>query len=246
MFLSILFFLISLIPTTLLLIWMFKRRPKDNVAYKKMSIRSLVGGLISILPILGISALFHVLNRLIFKDVPVLLYQGIYNFVVLALSEEIVKFVVLLIVLKKKKEEFSSSDIVAFMVIIGATFGLVEDIPYAIGADPMTMLIRGLTMGHVGYGFIMGYFYAKGVKKNNVFYKIVGFVLPWLLHGLYDFSLAKELIELNDAFMMIAFSLAVLDIVLLIILSVYFIKDYKKRKIVEAPVENKIDNQLEK
>ncbi|MBO6165252.1 MAG: hypothetical protein J6O17_02630 [Eubacterium sp.] len=48
---------------------------------------------------------------------------------------------------------FPLADITAFMVIIGTVFGLVEDIPYAIGATPSIMLIRGLTMGHVGYFF---------------------------------------------------------------------------------------------
>lgn len=53
------------------------------------------------------------------------------------------------------------ADVTAIMVIVGAAFGLLEDLPYAIGSNPIQRLVRGFTMGHLGYGFIMGWFYGK-------------------------------------------------------------------------------------
>ena len=46
----------------------------------------------------------------------------------------------------------------------------------------------------------------------------MGFLLAWLMHGLYDFSLSQEFIALNDNLAIVALLLAVLDIVLVLLL----------------------------
>ena len=106
--------------------------------------------------------------------------------------------------------------------IIGAAFGLVEDIPYAIGVSPMVMLVRGITTGHTGYGFIMGWFYGKKLYTGKKGFGVIAFMLPWLFHGLYDFSLTEELLAVNDNLAVIAVSLALMDIVLLILTIRFF------------------------
>ena len=114
------------------------------------------------------------------------------------------------------------------MVIIGTVFGLVEDIPYAIGASPMVMLVRGITMGHVGYAFIMGWFYGKSKYTGDKKYAVMAFVISFLIHGLYDFSLTPELIQLNDNYSIIAFVLALLALILLFLMIRFFRRSRNK------------------
>ena len=114
------------------------------------------------------------------------------------------------------------------MVIIGTAFGLVEDIPYAIGATPVIMLVRGFTMGHLGYGFMMGWFYGKKLYTGKKRYGVLAFVLPFLLHGLYDFSLTPELLKWNDNIAFLGVALAATDLVLLALMIRFFIKARKK------------------
>lgn len=236
MFLSVLFFLISLVPSVLILVWLSKRHREDAL-YKKVYKSALIRGLISVLPILALSGALALSNAAlkatVLKGANVFLIKAIYNFVVLAFAEEFIKLMLFRAVLKKKPYPYSWADVTAVMVIIGTAFGLIEDLPYAIGANPMTMLVRGLTMGHVGYGFVMGWFYAKRLYTGKKAYGVLALVLPWLVHGLYDFSLAPELIELNDNFAFLGVSLAVFDLVLLVLMFRFF-KRAKKMEIYQT------------
>ena len=157
-------------------------------------------------------------------------YKAIYNFVVLALAEELVKYIAFRLLLKKKLYAYTWADVVAFMVIIGTAFGLIEDLPYAIGSSPMQIIVRGVTMGHVGYGFIMGWFYGKKLYTGKKGWGVIAFLLPWLMHGIYDFSLTPELLELNDNLMFIALTIALIDIVLLILMIRFFVRARKHKK----------------
>ena len=149
------------------------------------------------------------------KDVNVLVYKAIYKFIVLAFAEEIIKFLALRFVLKRKPYAYTWTDVVAFMVIIGTAFGLMEDIPYSIDASPIMMLVRGFTLGHVGYAFIMGWFYGKRLYTGKKSCGVIAVLVPWLIHGLYDFSLTPELMEINDNFAFLGVSLALLVAVLI-------------------------------
>ena len=231
MILSVIAFLLSIVPSVLIFI-LLKKRHKEDLLYKKSCNIAFISGLISALPIILVSGTLFIINGILrltlLKDVNILVYKAIYTFIVLALAEEAVKYIAFRIILKKTAYVYSMADVVAVMVIIGAGFGLIEDIPYAIGADPITMLVRGVTMGHVGYGFIMGWFYGKQLHTGKKRFGILALALPWLLHGLYDFSLIPELIELNDNLVLIAFFLALADIAAVVLMIIYFIRSHKK------------------
>ena len=219
MLLFVLSFIISLVPS-LLVIFYILRRKKEDLGYQR-SCKSAIGrGAIAVLPIIGLSAVFHIINalvkRFLLPDMHPLIFQAVHTFIVLAFVEELVKFFCFKGVLKKKYNEYTWADVVAFMVLVGDMFGLVEDIPYAIGASPMVMLIRGLTVGHIGYGFVMGWLYGKKLYTGKKKYGFLAFMIPFLLHGLYDFSLSSELLEINEDLAFIGISLALVDIILFI------------------------------
>ncbi|MCR5430258.1 MAG: PrsW family intramembrane metalloprotease [Eubacterium sp.] len=234
MIINILVFLLSIVPTVLIFLWLRKRK-KDSENYIKATNSAFLRGFIGVLPIIGVSAVIWIVLTItgtltgIKQNIP-LLYQAFYTFFVLAFAEELVKFLAFRGLIKKKFYSYSWADIVAFMTIIGLAFGLIEDIPYAIGASPMVMIVRGVTMGHVGYGFIMGWFYGKSLYTGKKLYAVIAFALPWLMHGIYDFSLSEQLMKINDNFAFIGVSMALLDLVALVLMFRFFIKARKKEK----------------
>ena len=229
MIILILAFIVSLVPSILILLWLRKRN-EENQLYKDCCKSAAIRGCVCVLPVLWLGL---VITRFALKVTHIsnmnqLLYKAIYTVVVLAFAEELVKYLAFRGLLKKKTYEYTWADITAFMTIIGLTFGLLEDIPYAFGASPIVMLVRGVTMGHIGYGFIMGWFFGKRLYTGKKKYGLIAFLLPWALHGAYDFSLSPELMKVNDNFAGIGVSLAVVDIILLVLMIRFFVKARKK------------------
>ena len=116
------------------------------------------------------------------------------------------------------------------MTIASIGFGLIESVVYAIGSNIPTVLIRGICLPHAGYGFIVGYFCGKAEQNGKPIYKWIGFLISWLLHGIYDFSLSEEFLAINDNLAIVAVLLALADIFLVIKLIV-FVNKAKKNEI---------------
>ena len=237
MLLYIIIFLLSIVPSVLVFI-LLRNRHKGDTLYRKSCTYAFISGLISVLPILILSAVLFIMNAALkltlLKDANILVYKAIYKFIVLAFAEEIIKYLVFRFVLKRKKYSYSWADITAIMVIVGTAFGLMEALPYAFDASPMMMLVRGFTMGHVGYGFIMGWFYGKRLYTGKKKYAVISVLLPWLLHGIYDFSLTPELLEVNENLMFIALFMALLDIVMLILMIRFFVRSKKQERYIQS------------
>ena len=224
---------VSIIPAVLIILWL-KKRKKDDPLYEKSCNFAIKTGAISVLPIIVVSGVLFVaiviLRLALFPNMNQLVYKAIYSFIVLAFAEEIVKFFCLKILLKNKFSEYSWVDVVAFMAIIGASFGVAEDIIYAIGSTPIMMIVRGITMGHIGYGFIMGWLYGKRLYTGKKIFGVLAVLIPFILHGIYDYSLTQELIELNDNIAIVGVSMAFVDIVLVILMIRFFIRTRKKEQ----------------
>ena len=69
--------------------------------------------------------------------------------------------------------------------------------------------------------------------------KWIGFLLSWVMHGLYDFSLSQEFIAINDNLMIVALLLAVMDIVLVLLL-IGFARKAKKQPLYIEPLPETI------
>ena len=229
--------IVSFIPYTALFLWLRNARRDDN-EYRKLCVRTLGHGVFCVLPVILFSGVSYIVVRLTgLQNSNQLLYQALYTFIVLALMEELAKYMVFRRVLKKTSYRYSWMDTAILMTIVGIGFGFIEAIIYAIGASVPVVLVRGICLPHAGYGFIVGYFYGKSVKYGKPIYKWVGFLISWLLHGLYDFSLSEEFIALNDNLVVVALLLALLDIILVIRLIVFVIKAKKSEKYTEALFE---------
>ena len=76
----------------------------------------------------------------------------------------------------------------------------------------------------------MGYFYAKALKTGKKFYYVLSFMIPYLLHAIYDFGLVPELLEFNDNLAVISVLLALADLVIMILMIVFFARRRKNER----------------
>ncbi len=217
-------FVASMIPCAAMFLWLRNRKGMQE-GYPQVCNRALMNGFLTVLPVILASATFAVIGNLLnLKDGNQLLYQVYYTFCVLALSEELCKFYVMRRIVKKGN--YSWFTVTVIMTLVGLGFEIAEAIPYAIGSGPGPMFVRGLSMMHASYGFIMGYFYAKSLYERKKGYAVLGIVLPWILHGTYDFFLSEPMFEMGWPGYA-ALGLAVFSVVLIILFIRFVIKSGK-------------------
>ena len=237
-------FLVSLIPSLLYYFW-FKKFREDPL-YKETCKNAFWKGVFAILPILGLSFVFNLVSKLLPFEKGTIPYDLFHTFIVLALAEELVKYYMGVKVIKEAKHDISHLDIIVIMGIVGIAFGLAEDIPYAIGANVPTMIVRGVTMGHGIYGMTMGYLYGKHIKKGGKA-PIISIIIPWLFHGAYDFGLSQSFMDLGEYSAFLSVSIALLEFIFLFVYIFFIRKARKKEKytavIIKKTVEEPIEQQ---
>lgn len=224
----------GLAPSLALYFWLRGYVSKEP-AYQKTCGKALSAGLLSTFPIVATSGALYLLLRLSgLQAARPLLYQAAYTFIVLALSEELMKYLSYRRFLKKTEHPYSWLDLTVLMTIVGVGFGMAESLLYLVGSSPVVMLIRGIVIPHGGYGAFVGYCYGKSVKTGRRGEAVLGFVIAWLIHGLYDFSLSKEFAARNESLAVaIALILTVLNLALIVALIVFVVKARKNEKYTE-------------
>ena len=230
-------FLVSLIPSVLVFLWL-KKQKKEDEAYGKACNKAMKYGLISPAAVFLGSLTLYLLGLLLkVKTWDPIRREAYHTFVIVVLPEELVKMFILIKYLKDVDYKYSWRDIVAFMIIINLGFAMVEDLVYAFTTSPGQMLVRGLFIMHGGYGFVMGCFFAKGKAEKNGLYYVLAVLVPWILHGLYDFTLDDTIAEINDVLFMTPFIMLAVDVVLLVRAFLFFKKTKDKEKYT-TPLEN--------
>ena len=230
MIIAVLALLGSFVPSVIMFLCL-RKSGGDRPDYRSDCNRALLYGLLCPLAVILAAAILQILGNLAgLKNCHVLIREAYTNFILHSLVEEVFKFLFFLMVLKKAKSNYSWRDMTAFMVFVGIGFGLPEDIMYMIGSDVGQILVRGFLLMHGGYGFIMGYYYGKSLYTGKKGYRVVAVLLPFLLHGIYDFGLTPELLEMNDNLAFISISMALVGVVVLIRMIVFFARAGKKEK----------------
>lgn len=216
-------FFLSLLPSIGLFLWL--RGLEGDEVFAGICNRALIQGFLVVFPVFGCSLVLALLQRglesLGLQGVGAACYRAFFVF---AFSEELMKYLWFRKTLKKFDRAWSWMDYIILMTIVGIGFGLIEDIPYGFMTNAGQMLVRGLTIMHGSYGFIMGYFMGKAEKTGDKKWQIIGFCLPWIMHGLYDFCLSDALLAVNDDFGLISLALAALAVITIIFLIVFMNK----------------------
>lgn len=214
----ILFFLLSLVPAIVIYLWL-RRRKKEDMLYRDICKRALIrGALLSPVFVMVLCALLYIIEKgMVLLGVGTVIVGVYHDFILFALAEEFVKYLMLKGLIKKNPYPYTWLDITSLMMIIGTGFQITEEIAYLAGAGAGMVLLRGITVMHCGYGFIMGYFVGKGMKTGKKRYPLTGFMAAFLLHGAYNCCLSDVLTDISDKFSYISLALAVVAIITLVV-----------------------------
>jgi RsiW-degrading membrane proteinase PrsW (M82 family) len=123
----------------------------------------------------------------------------IFSYIIIALSEELVKYLVLVFYAYPKKIFSEPLDGILYSVMIGMGFATLENLLYADRFGLQTVMVRAFTAvpAHAVFAIIMGYFVglAKYNVKNRAYLLTMGLIVPFIIHGTYDFFILQQYYE---------------------------------------------------
>ena len=231
----VLFFLLSLVPAFLLFLYISKNGSKRE-GFGTLCKKAFLSGVLSIFSVLLCSGALHILfGHLVDKEAHPFLFEFLNDVIATAFAEELCKYLHCRFFIEKQAKDASALEVVSYMTLVALGFEVMECIPYAIGASPILMLVRGVTLMHATYGFMIGRLMAKGRKKGTRAYDYLAVFITTVLHGAYDLFLSPWLTEAYDWTAFIPVSLAFLSIVEVVILFFYYRK-HKNEEEYNTPI----------
>lgn len=191
--------LLALAPVFIILFYIYFRDKYEKEPFKLLAL-SLVAGIIIVLPVIFIERLIMALQ----PEMGQLMDAGYNAFLVAALVEEAFKFLALYLLIWKSKEFNEKFDGIVYAVFISLGFAAVENVLYVTGGGIEVGLIRAITAvpAHALFGVTMGYYFgiARMYIELRKKYIWLAFLVPFVLHGIYDFLLMSNLPILLLAF----------------------------------------------
>lgn len=211
--------LLSMLPVTILF-WVYYLRERRPTVAGLVMTRFFVAGMFAVFPSLllergvyQLSQRFSVVAASAFftdffslERPTELLLAFVVSFGVIALAEETVRWLLLRFVVKKSPELDQVVDGVQLGIASGIGFAFIENTLYffrlfqRLDFDTLAVVffLRFLisTFAHISFGGIMGYELVRAganpLERRAALWR--AFLLPWFLHGLFDFFLSIRLV----------------------------------------------------
>ncbi len=175
---------IAIVPSLLLLLYFYKK----NIIKKEhpgLIWKTFAFGLIAVVPALAIEIIGGLFVEKIYGIFSVL----VEAFIITALVEEVLKFLVIRIYLWNRSDFKKITDGIVYTIAASLGFAMLENLFYSFGST-LLLILRGLTAVplHAISAGIMGYYI--GLAKSKGSRKIgKGILYAVLFHGTYDFFL---------------------------------------------------------
>ena len=178
---------------------------------KKYIIATFVLGILSIGPLIMFDNII-----LLIKGSPIEYNPFMQAFFDAAFQEELLKFCVLFFFCVRFAEFNEPMDGIVYGTVVSLGFASYENIFYVYGAEGFnislgTAYTRAFSAvpSHAFDGVIMGFFlgrhyFRKHESKINIYF---AFLIPFILHGLYDWTLMEESIHNNFMWLIVAIEL---------------------------------------
>ena len=189
----------AVIPAVALMIYVYRQDKLEREPLRLLLQLALMGALAAFLASLTEKAGLWILGRFTYSSEDT--YLALVYFLVVAVSEEGFKYL-----LMKRKTWFSESfncqyDGVVYAVFVALGFALVENVGYVVQYGFSAALVRAVTAvpGHACFGVFMGAWYGSakrydnyGYPERSTFFRVMSFLVPCLLHGIYDYVASHE------------------------------------------------------
>ena len=186
----------------LFLVFMIYRADRIEREPAGLLIRLFVLGMLSCIPAAIIEGVLCGVLDAIMPDA-YLLYLLIENFLIIAMAEEGVKYVITKTQTWNHKAFDYRFDGIVYAVVVSLGFAFFENLFYVFG-DESAFFVAGMRAvtsipGHCTFGIMMGYYYgqAKYAEKHGNMQECkrnlqLAYLIPLILHGFYDFVLSTD------------------------------------------------------
>ena len=234
-FTFIIYIIFGILPS---LAWLFYYLRKDlHPESKKMILKIFAFGALSTIPVLVIQ--LSLTKLLSYTNLPQIYTYIIYWFLIIALTEEIFKYLVIKFKVLNNAEFDEPVDAMIYMIIAALGFAAVENMIYLwlpVSAQTIsfndtvlrTLFITffrfvGATFLHTLCSATIGYFLALSFReaKNGLRFTILGILTAVFLHGLFNFSI----MTIGDGWEKV-----IIPIILLSIIAVFVMHEFDKLK----------------
>ena len=184
------------LPSILIAYWIYVQDTHEKEP-KTMLLWAFLCGCASTIPaMIGQTFFKHLEN-------PDSLFQtAIFAFGVVALTEELSKYLLLRRFIYPKKDFNEPIDGIVYGVMVGLGFATLENVLYVFNADGhglSTAFGRAFTAvpAHAAFGVLMGAYIglAKFFPEKRTIYTLIGVGLAVFFHGAYDFFLMQQVYE---------------------------------------------------
>jgi RsiW-degrading membrane proteinase PrsW (M82 family) len=180
--------LISLAPVAIIAgyIWFRDKYEREPLS---LLFLALVAGALTIIPVVFVESLLSVPLEFL-EDLAAAAWKA---FIVAGFTEEAFKYLALFLLIWKSREFNDKYDGIVYGTFISLGFAAVENILYVFSEGYSTGLVRAFTAvpAHAIFGITMGFYFgmAKFYPKISKTLRWKAFLIPFLLHGVYDFIL---------------------------------------------------------
>lgn len=123
-----------------------------------------------------------------------ILEKAIHVFFVIAIPEEVCKFLMVLLLMRKTQKNFTEPiDGIVYTVMVGMGFACIENLVYVLehGAGSGILRMFSAIPAHAMLGVIMGFHLgiAKFTRRKWRRFLVLGLIIPIVMHGMYNFFL---------------------------------------------------------
>jgi len=181
--------LLALAPAIIIMMYVYYRDRYEKEPVK-LILKGILLGAIIIFPVGLVENLILEYGKL-FKPIAKAAWDG---FVAAGATEEAFKYLMVFILIWRNPNFNEKFDGIVYAVSVSLGFAAIENLFYVFSQNSIQVgLLRAFTAvpGHTIFGIVMGFYLglARFSKQNKGKWLLKAFLVPWLLHGTYDFMI---------------------------------------------------------
>jgi protease PrsW len=237
--------ILAVIPGLLIAWLIFRADRHERESWFPLLVCFMLGMIVTV-PVMFVQEWIHKLGA---DDPSSLIWALFSSFLVIALVEELFKFLVLVAFPYRQPFFNEPLDGIVYAMMIGMGFATLENLLYALEFGIPTVLLRGLTAvpTHAVCAVMMGYFVGKAKFKKDAKTSrkmlFSGLLLAFSVHGIYDFFIIQEIYD-----WLIGFSILTLLVSLVFALKMFKEEQQESEEMwrerhPETPAQDPVDKQ---
>jgi RsiW-degrading membrane proteinase PrsW (M82 family) len=181
--------LLAIAPAIILMMYVYFRDKYEKEPVK-LILKGILLGAIIIFPV-GLIENYIMGFGSGLSKIPKAAYDG---FIVAGATEEAFKYFAVFILIWRNRNFNEKFDGIVYAVSVSLGFAAIENLFYVFSNNSMQVgLLRAFTAvpGHTIFGIVMGFYLgmARFSENGKGKWLLYAFIVPWFLHGVYDFML---------------------------------------------------------